>query len=192
MPDAAVSSSRAGEKYTLPTQIFIGNETCKKLWHDMSSTLLPSWVTTVPKHVGNHKHRKLSANQWKVLVTLHLPATLIPLWINREGVFPMLVENLIDLVKVVRFAASHVVSQDLVTAYNAAIERYLNGMCTLFPQATITPTQHAATHFGRFLEDFGPSREYDCFPYEGMNHQCQLVPTNRRAGKYFDITLQIL
>src|ERR1700733_825449 len=163
---------------SLPSQIFLGQDTCRKLWDDMSGTLLPSWVGRVPRCVGNGKHKKLSADQWKVLVTIHLPITLVPLWAG-SGIFSDLLENFFDLVKAIRLATSHKVTKESIAAYEQIYDNYLKKMCTIFPQATVTPTQHAGTHFGLFLRNFGPSREYNCFPFERMNHLCQQVKTNR-------------
>lgn len=191
MPDSTKVPTGPAQRATLPTQVFLGRETCKKLWLDMQNTILPSWVGRVPRQVGNRKHRKLSADQRRVLATIHLPITLIPLWKDRQGIFPKLLDNFMDLVVSVRLAFSHEVSRDLIEAYDSTYSRYLDSMCSLFPQATITPTQHAARHFGQFLEDFGPARDFNCFAFEQQNHLCQQVPTNHRAGKVIHTSLDM-
>lgn len=168
---------------SLPSQIFLGFQTCRMLWDDMSTTVLPSWVARVPRHVGNGKHKKLSAAQWKALVTIHLPITLIPLWTTRSGIFEAMLENFLDLVRSIRLATSHKVTDKSIAAYEEVYEKYLKNMCLLFPQATITPIQHAGKHFGLFLHNFGPSCEYNCFAFERLNHFCQQVKTNRRPGE---------
>ena len=184
MPDP--TSSRAHRNgtgsSTLPTQILL-EETCRKIWSDMRDTILPSWVGRVPRKVGNRKHKKLGADQWRVLATVHLVITLVPLWTSKGGIFQALLNNFMDLVSAVRLATSRRISEELIKAYESFYNAYLNDMCRLFPQATITPTQHAGTHFGSYMRDFGPSHDYNCFPFERMNHYSQKVNTNRRAGE---------
>jgi hypothetical protein len=183
MPEPPSSRSRTKSTSTLPTQIILGENTCDKIWLDVRDTVLPSWVGRLPTKVGNHKHKKLGADQWRVFVTVHLVITLVPLWTRKGGLFLQLLKNFMDLVKAVQLATSRWVSPGLIVEYESTYQAYLNDMCRLFPQATITPTQHAATHFGSFMRDFGPSHDYNCFPFERMNHHCQKVNTNRKAGK---------
>ena len=187
MPDPPSSKTTPKSTETLPTQILLGEETCNKVWSDMANTILPSWVGRVPRKVGNHKHKKLSADQWRVLTTIHLVVTLVPLWMHKGGIFLELLKNVMDLVTAVRLATSRQVSEGLIAMYEGIYQTYLNDVCRLFPQATITPTQHAATHFGQFMRDFGPSHDYNCFPFERMNHFSQEVKTNRKPGEWLDL-----
>lgn len=180
MPSSAKGKKDRAEK--LPTQIFLGQKTCAVLWEDMSHTILPSWVGAVPPHVGNGKHRKLNADQLKVLGTIHLVITLIPLWSSFGGIFFRLLENFMDLIESIRLATSHTVSMDSIFQYDETVHRYLRGMVTLFPGAPITPLQHGMTHFQQFMKDFGPSRDWNCFPFERMNGDCQKVNHNGHPG----------
>ncbi len=50
------------------------------IWVDMKHTELLSWVTGVPHNWATAAHRKLSANNWRVICTVHLPITLMRLW----------------------------------------------------------------------------------------------------------------
>lgn len=173
----------ATEHSALPTQIFLGSATCGELWDNMSQVIVPSWVGSVPSHVGNGQHKKLSADQWRVLGLIYLVLTLIPMWTDRGGIFIQLLENYMDLVETIRLATSHSVSEESIQAYETAIHKYLQGMGLLFPGAAYTPTQHAATHFGTLLRNFGPSKDWNCFAFERMNHKCQECNTNKRPGK---------
>lgn len=104
----------------------------KHVWEDMSRTQLPSWVGPVPHNWGTAERGKLSADNWRVICTIHLPVTLIRLWGHETGRKKEILRNFMDLVTAVRIANMRVASPSQVAAYNVAITRYIAGLRELF------------------------------------------------------------
>ena len=67
-------------KKTSSANALLGEDIMEAVWSDMALTELPSWVTDVPRDWGTKTRGKLSANNWRVICTVHLPITLIRLW----------------------------------------------------------------------------------------------------------------
>jgi hypothetical protein len=76
------------------------------VWADMALTELPSWVTDVPHNWGTTVRGKLSANNWRVICTVHLPITLIRLWGGDDAPEDRKdkLQNFMDLVRAVQIA----------------------------------------------------------------------------------------
>ena len=106
----------------------LGKDVMEAIWEDMSFTQLPSWVGSVPRNWGTTKRGKLSADNWRVITTIHLPITLIRLWGHDNGRKKELLDNFMDLVCAVRIANMRVSSKDQVKAYNHHIARYTSGL----------------------------------------------------------------
>ena len=47
---------------------------------NISRTVTPSWLTSIPSNLGAAAHGKLKADQWRVLGSVYLPLSLIALW----------------------------------------------------------------------------------------------------------------
>ncbi|KAH8996076.1 hypothetical protein EDB86DRAFT_2829217 [Lactarius hatsudake] len=57
--------------------VVLGRLTLAEVWLDMSKTTLPSWIGHAPPELGNGKHGKLSADQWRTACTVNLVVTLL-------------------------------------------------------------------------------------------------------------------
>lgn len=93
-----------------------------------------------------------------------------------------MLDNFMDLV-----TATKLVNMRIMTAQRSAdflkhMHRYLEGIKELYPHHSILPYHHMSLHFPRFLEDFGPTHGWRCFPFERFNYLLQQVPTNLRFG----------
>ncbi|KAJ3779587.1 hypothetical protein GGU10DRAFT_255402, partial [Lentinula aff. detonsa] len=81
----------------------IGKDLLEQIWADMERTVLPSWIQKAPPKWGIPASGKLSADEYKVICSIHLVITLIRVWgyENEEGPqsrrFQMLL-NFLDLV----------------------------------------------------------------------------------------------
>jgi hypothetical protein len=53
----------------------LGRDVMETVWNDMKKSLLPSWISPVPHNWGTKKRGKLSADNWRVICTIHLPIT---------------------------------------------------------------------------------------------------------------------
>ena len=90
----------------------LGKGVMEAIWEDMSFTQLPSWVGSVPCNWGMTKRGKLSADNWRVIITIHLTITLIWLWGRDNRHKKELLDNFMDLVCAVCIANMRVSESD--------------------------------------------------------------------------------
>jgi hypothetical protein len=154
------------------------------IWADMACTQLPTWIGSVPRNWGTSERGKLSADQWCVICIVHMPITLIRLWVNETGRRKALLANFMDLVTAVRIANMRVSSPNQVTAYNKAILRYLAGVQTLYPDFNLKPSHHVAIHIGDILSLFGPVHSHSAPFFERYINFLHRVNTNLKFGMY--------
>jgi hypothetical protein len=163
-----------------------GKDVMAAVWSDMERTQLPSWIRPAPHNWGTSERGKLSADQWRVLCTVHLPITLIHLWENETGRKKELLQNFMHLVTAVRIANMRVSSPNQIRAYNQNIFRYVEDIKDLFPYNKLKPVAHAALHIGDGLELFGPSHAHSAPFYERYINFLHRVKTNGKIGRFSD------
>src|SRR5580704_907886 len=82
----------------------LGIDIMTRVWSDMAQTVIPTWLTPAPPDWGTTKRGKLSANNWRVVCTIHLPISLIWLWRSESGIKIELLKNFMHLVTAVQVA----------------------------------------------------------------------------------------
>lgn len=154
----------------------------KEIWADMEQTQLPSWIGYAPRNWGTQERGKLSANQYRIICSIHLPITLIRLWDKEVGRKKDMLENFMHLVAAVRIANMRVSSQNHIQAYNHHIFRYVEGIKMLFPTHKLRPNAHGALHIGDIMELFGPIHAHNTSFYERYINFLHRVNTNGKMG----------
>lgn len=149
---------------------------------DLQDRILPSWVGIVPTNWGTTQRGKLTAHQWRILFTIHIPITLIWLWQDETGRKRDLLNNMIHLLKAIIYASGKTTTPELAAAYDAEYKAYMKGVAELFKENTITPNQHCAFHIGQNLRDFGPGHSRGAQWYERYIHLLQSTNTNMKSG----------
>ncbi|KAJ2921673.1 hypothetical protein H1R20_g15417, partial [Candolleomyces eurysporus] len=174
-------------KKARPNTVVLGSTILKAVSDDMQKTMLPRWVNPAPLRAGQKKHGKLSADQWRVLCSIHLTVTLIRLWGRQpqESRWYQMLVNFLDLVKAVEIGSMLVVSRDHIDEYETLMTRYLITMKSLYKEARVVPNHHLALHTSDFLDIWGPSPETHGFGWERYNHTLQQINTNRRFGEWY-------
>ncbi len=161
------------------------------VWADMALTELPSWVTKAPSNWGTAARGKLSANNWRVICTIHLPITLIRLWggddlpDNQKA----MLENFMDLVHAVQIANLRSISRKEIELYEHYIFHYITSFKSLYKLAKVKPIHHASLHYGDVLQGFGPAHTHSAAFYEWYIHSMQSKNHNMKLGLSFDLSL---
>lgn len=153
------------------------------IWADMAQTVLPSWVGAAPKNWGTAKRGKLSADHWRTIFTIHLPITLIWIWMHETGRKKELLFNITYLVMSIRAANHKETNVDVSRTYDFYISKYITGVATLFRENSIHPLQHSAFHIGKNLRDFGPGHSRGAQFYERYIHYLQSLNLNMKFGE---------
>jgi len=161
----------------------LGADVLGSVKRDMDRMTLPSWVDPAPRNWGTTERGKLSADQWRVLYTTHLPVTLIALWSGGTQRRVEMLHNFMYLVTAVRIAGSRVINDEYINMYEVCITKYLEGLKELYPDASIKPNHHLALHLGDFMRKFGPVHAYRTFAFERLNYLMQQMPTNKKHGE---------
>ena len=149
----------------------------------MTRTELPSWMSPAPRNWGTAARGKLTADQWKVIATVHLPTTLIRLWGRKEGRYFLLLCNFMDLSAAIQLANQRVITDKHVNDYEQLILRYLQGLKVMFKDTSLQPIHHASLHAGDFLKLFGPTHSVRTPGFERFNEKLGMQNTNMKSGK---------
>ncbi|KAJ7153761.1 hypothetical protein C8R46DRAFT_912426 [Mycena filopes] len=158
----------------------------EELWSDISKTIKPSWVTSMPAQVGGSASGgKLKADQWRVLGTIYMPLTLGRLWTTSDPLSKQreALDLTMHLVSAVILAASRETSTAVATAYHQHMLEYRKGLQTLFPNYECHPNHHMALHITECLLLFGPVHGWWTFPFERVIGSLERIPTNYRPGE---------
>jgi len=151
----------------------------------MTRTELPSWMSPAPRNWGTAARGKLTADQWKVVATVHLPVTLIHLWGMKRGRYFLLLCNFMDLSAAVQLANQRVTTKKHIDDYERLILRYLQGLKVLFKDTLLQLIHHASLHAGDFLKQFGPTHSVRTPRFERFNKKLGSQNTNMKPGKLF-------
>jgi len=168
----------------LQDHVVLGSTVMQVVWEDMKRTQLPTWVFAAPSNWGTAERGKLSADQWRVVCTIHLPITLIRLWGAKTGRKKEMLNHFMDLVSAVRIANMHISSRNQIKAYNQLIFCYATRHSTLFPDVLLKPVLHAALHIGDMLDRFGPLHAISAPFYERYINFFHRLNTNQKIGRF--------
>ncbi|KAF9647790.1 hypothetical protein BDM02DRAFT_3187692 [Thelephora ganbajun] len=164
------------------TREVLGRDVLEAVWDDMTRTELPSWMSPAPRNWGTAARGKLTADQWKVIATVHLPITLIRLWGTKEGRHLLLLCNFMDLSAAVQLASQRIITQKHIDDYERLILRYLQGMKVMFKDTPLQPIHHVSLHAGEFLKLFGPTHPVRTPGFERFNERLGSQNTNMKSG----------
>ena len=168
----------------LQDRVVLGRAVMQAVWEDMKRTQLPTWVHAAPFNWGTAERGKLSADQWRVVCTIHLPITLIRLWGTKTGRKKEMLNHFMDLVSAVQIANMRISSQNQIKAYSQLILHYATRCSTLFPDVSLKPTLHAAIHIGDMLDRFGPLHSISAPFYERYINFFHRLNTNQKIGRF--------
>jgi hypothetical protein len=182
------------QKISPSNSAVLGKDVMEAVWADMALTELPSWVTKAPLNWGTATRGKLSANNWRVICTIHLPITLIRLWGGDD--LPdsrrAMLENFMDLVRAVQIANLRTISRKEIELYEHYIFRYLTSFKSLYKLAKVKPIHHTAMHYGDVLRGFGPAHTHSTAFYERYIHSMQSKNHNMKLGLSFDLRSNLI
>jgi hypothetical protein len=140
-------------------------------------------MSPAPRNWGTATRGKLTADQWKVVATVHLPVTLIRLWGTKEDRHFLMLCNFMDLSAAIQLANQRVITPKHIDDYEFLILRYLQGMKILFKDASIQPIHHVSMHAGDFLRLFGPAHSVRTPGFERFNEKLGMQNTNMKSGE---------
>lgn len=166
-------------------RVVLGANILREIQDDMVDTVLPGWFGKAPVRMGDSGHGKLSADEWRAAVTVHMPITLIRLWgtLSEDNRFFQMLCHFLYLVIVVSLVSKRSTSKPRRKMISRYMIKYLEATRQLFPDVTITPNHHLALHLPRCLELFGPPHSWWAFIFERMNGVLQRIRTNNRFGE---------
>ncbi|KAA1479470.1 hypothetical protein DENSPDRAFT_758942, partial [Dentipellis sp. KUC8613] len=160
----------------------LGRSILAEVRKDMAKTQLPTWVSPAPRNMGSTLHGKLTADQWKVACTIHLPITLVRIWGGKDARLTEMLANFIDLVVAVEVATMRTISEEHIQLYDKLMLKYLKSMKELYKDAKVLPNHHLALHLREFLQSFGSVHAWRAFAFERYNYILQHENTNQKFG----------
>ncbi|KAG8903983.1 hypothetical protein FRB99_002432 [Tulasnella sp. 403] len=165
----------------------LGQALLLRVRKDINLTIVPSWFKAAPTNLGDPKHGKLSAKEWRSTFTVAFLITLPKTWgleyrQNPQTGMAKVLDNFIHLVLAVLLSTQETTTNTLIQLYDIHIQEYLKGFKLLYPTQTITPYMHLSLHLPDLMRLMGPWISWGTGPYEMFNGMAQKVPTNSRFG----------
>lgn len=115
-----------------PHHVVLGKDVLTAVGADMAHTQLPSWISPMPHNWGTAARGKLSADQWRIVGTIHLPIMLIWLWVNETAQKQDLLNSFMNLVSTVCIVNMCISSPNQSQAYKDHVFCYVGGLKTLY------------------------------------------------------------
>ena len=166
-------------------RVVLGQQTLAEVWADMSKTTLPSWIGRAPPRLGDGRHGKLSADQWRTACTVNLVITLVRLWGLKPSdhrQYRMLV-NFMDLVTACKLAMMRKMTPQHIGQFQQHMHRYLETTKVLYVYSALTPNHHLSLHLPRLFENFGPPHAWNCFVFERCLRWLKFIKTSNKFGE---------
>ena len=155
----------------------------------MASTQLPTWLQPAPVSFGSTAGGKLSADEWRVVATVHLTITMIRLWgdLGPDDRKKKMLDNFMHLIRAVNIAGSLRISEPDIREYERSLLAYLRGIKELYEHARIKPNHHMAIHLADFLRKYGPVHSWRAYAFERFNYLLQSLNTNKQFGRFLTL-----
>ncbi|KAJ3529757.1 hypothetical protein NM688_g7809 [Phlebia brevispora] len=171
-------------------KVVIGRGILAEIHNDIESIVLPSWIGRIPSNLGSASHGSLSADQWRTACTVNLVTSLGRLWgpCAANSNEHQMLDNFMDLVYATKFGTARTITKEDIQQYHFYMLRYLRNIMELYPSWPLHPYHHMALHFTSFLQAFGPTTSWRCFPFERYNYLLQQIDTNCKFGE-MEITM---
>jgi hypothetical protein len=178
-------------RHDLPTGLprltaghILEEEDMREIRQDIEAMLAPSWTSSIPSNLGSPSHGKLKADQWRMLGTIYLPASLIRIWGSLDTGTPKnllkrrLLLSTMSLLSAIGIATAHTTSASRADLYLFHLQAYIDSIKELFPSYKFRPNHHMAFHIYDYLLMYGPVHSWWCFPFERMIGMLQRIPNN--------------
>lgn len=165
--------------------VVLGRLTLAEVWVDMSKTTLPSWIGRAPPKLGDGRHGKLSADQWRTACTVNLVITLVRIWglkASNDRHHQML-DNFMDLITACKLAMMRKTTPDRIEKFQKHMCQYLKTTKELYVYTALTPNHHLSLHLPRLFENFGPPHAWVCFVFERCLRWLKFIKTSNKFGK---------
>ena len=157
---------------------------------DIRNTMRPTWHEGPPVNLGEKRHGKLKADQWRSCIEFDLPVSLASLLQQARddhrdrdvAHLERVLESTMFLATAIQWATSHRTSSVHVEKYLHNMTRYLQTVRALRPDLNLHPNHHNALHIQEFLPLFGPMHGWWMYPFERVNGILQSTPSNFKLG----------
>lgn len=156
----------------------------KRIHECIASTQRPRTHRGPPRNLGEARHGKLKADQWRSLMEFDIPVALAQLWDDTSG-RQQLFHCTMLLAIAVRYATSYVITKGHADQYKKYMLEYIKALLDIDPQIRLRPNHHEALHIPDFLILFGPMHGWWMFVYERMIGLLQNMNSNHKIGTGF-------
>ncbi|TFK16500.1 hypothetical protein FA15DRAFT_602686, partial [Coprinopsis marcescibilis] len=159
---------------------------------NIKAMITPTWTSKIPENLRQASHGKLKADQWRLLGTVYLPASLIRLWAHQRNgptasdaiiCRQQVLEITMSLFSAVSIATVHTTSEGKAELYLQHIQAYCDRVKNLYLNYQFRPNHHMAFHLSEYLCMYSPVHSWWTFPFERIIGMLQCIPTNNKLCK---------
>lgn len=155
----------------------------------LQDVVLPSGIDRVPLNLGEARHGKLKASQWKTIFVYLIPLIIPQMLVLDVDDFPktsnrsLILENVAKLCRCTQIVLAKKHTEADIKEFEFMYNRYNQTSKGLFNDARVLPNHHFALHIPQQMAYWGPLLAVSEFPGERMNGVLQKIKTNHRTSK---------
>ncbi|KAG0150416.1 hypothetical protein CROQUDRAFT_652323, partial [Cronartium quercuum f. sp. fusiforme G11] len=150
----------------------------------LAGVVLPAGINRLPLNLGDTRHGKLKAVQWKSLYIYIIPLIVPELLVldvedsKKTSTHAMIIENITRLCRCTQIVLANEHTKADCNEFRSMYNRYNDTSRLLFNDTRILPNHHYALHIPDQLCFWGPLMAISEFAGEWMNGLLQKVKTN--------------
>ncbi|KAG2050009.1 hypothetical protein BDR06DRAFT_892699, partial [Suillus hirtellus] len=154
-------------------------------------TSVPTWLGSVPSNFGEASAGTLKADEWRSLIMVYLPISLVSLWgagtshsSDELAVrLKVVLDHTMELVGALYIACARTMTARRAKVYRLYISGYVGKLKEIHPTFSLRPNHHASFHLYDYLLLFGPAHSWWSFPFERLIGILQRLPVNHKFGE---------
>ncbi|KAG0152478.1 hypothetical protein CROQUDRAFT_649904 [Cronartium quercuum f. sp. fusiforme G11] len=155
----------------------------------LAGVILPAGINRLPLNLGDARHGKLKAAQWKSLYIYIIPLIVPELLVldvedfKKTSTRATIIENIARLCRCTQIVLMNEHTEADCNEFRSMYNRYNDTSRLLFNDTRILPNHHYALHIPDQLCFWGPLMAISEFAGEWMNGLLQKVKTNHRTNE---------
>lgn len=178
-------SSSGSQSTVQPQGPAVTTHELQLIHQSIRETIIPSWMTRVPRQIGMASAGSPKAAEWLALYTVFMVLSLIPYHHNtEENSSSWKIHRSICLAtEIINLALSRVMSPDNIHQLDELLVKYRTHLQLAWPDIKSKPNIHYAQHLSKQIRLFGPASYTSAWCGERMIGTLVSTPKNSQKGE---------
>ena len=173
----------------------ISKEELRVLHDVITHTIIPTWVSRVPKKFGMSGAGSLKASEWFILYTVYFPLAIVPYWVigndwqskrikGESGLThrEVLRDSTLKIIEITNIIMKHQIDSSDIQKFSQLINEYRHLLRHGWPSVKSKPNIHVTQHYPEVIKRFGPPMATAAWAQERLNGMLGKIPNNSHLG----------